>query len=57
MQIVLFWTGMLLKDETRSTSAPVKNWFKFLKKDTGIRKHERPYKFFIKLKEAIQGRL
>jgi len=57
LPIVPFWTGMLLKDNTRATSAPVENWFKFLKKDSGIRKHERPYKFVIKLKEAIQGRL
>jgi len=57
MPIVPFWTGILLKNETRATSAPVESWFKFLKKDTTIKKHERPYKFIVKLKEAIQGRL
>lgn len=65
MPILPLWSGIVLSEIkvedgtvlSRDTNSPVENWFKYLKVDLAKGDRDRPSKFVILLKTAIESRL
>ena len=64
MPILPLWTGVLLGKQivdgdvmavARDTNLPAENWSKYIKTDIGAKERERPSKFVVGLKVAIEG--